>query len=230
MAIFDIKKKKEEPQQTKTDIPVQQVIAMKQKGLSNNQIIQGLQRDGYKSHQIFDAINQAELRSGNLESKPWPSSGKPIEQPDAREPPIVPETPEFSIPEPVEPMPRQTEAMPEKGREADLFEEIAEAIVDEKWEEMMQHVNKIVEWKERTDSRIERMETEFRALKQSFDKLQTGVLGKVSEYDQHIRNVGAEIKGMEQVFQKIIPELTGNVDQLSRITQEMRGKKLKRED
>ncbi len=42
------------------------------------------------------------------------------------------------------------------------------------------------------------------------------------EYDQNILNVGTEIKVMEKVFQKVLPTLTENVNELSRITKGMK--------
>ena len=44
-----------------------------------------------------------------------------------------------------------------------------------------------------------------------------GILGKISEYDQNLVNVGTEIKAMEKVFEKILPSFTDNVQRLSRI-------------
>ena len=41
-------------------IPIDKVKAMRQQGLDNNQIIQALQRDGYSSSLIFDALSQSE--------------------------------------------------------------------------------------------------------------------------------------------------------------------------
>ncbi len=43
-------------------------------------------------------------------------------------------------------------------------------------------------------------------------------MSKISVYDQNIRNVGVDIKAMEQVFQRILPKFTDNVNKLSRIT------------
>lgn len=44
-------------------LPVEQIKSMKAQGLDSNQIIQSLQRDGFNSTQIFEAMNQAEIVS-----------------------------------------------------------------------------------------------------------------------------------------------------------------------
>ncbi|MCK5140379.1 MAG: hypothetical protein KAK00_00840 [Nanoarchaeota archaeon] len=97
-------------------------------------------------------------------------------------------------------------------------EEVAEAIIDEKWNELMKDINKIVEWKERTDTEIKKIEQEIIHLKERFESLHKGILGKITEYDQNLTNVGSEIKAMEKVFQNILPTFTENVNKLERIT------------
>ncbi|MBD3313964.1 hypothetical protein GF345_05975 [Candidatus Woesearchaeota archaeon] len=101
--------------------------------------------------------------------------------------------------------------------------EIAEAIIEEKWQELIENVNRIVEWKDSTESRITKLEQKMTDIGQSFDKLHEGVLGKISEYDKGIVDIGVEIKALEKVFQKILPGFMENVNELSRITAKMKG-------
>jgi septation ring formation regulator EzrA len=98
------------------------------------------------------------------------------------------------------------------------IEEIAEAIIDEKWEELIKNLNKISEWRDQTENKISRIEQQFADLKDNFDKLHKAIIGKIGEYDQNIINVATEIKAMEKVFQKILPTFTENVNELARIT------------
>ena len=283
MALFGSDKKEQQPAQQQQQqpaagqaVPVSQVLAMRSQGLSNNQIIQNLQREGFKSHQIFDAMNQADLRAsahpataqrpmpgqgmppGRVEplmspyyeqqAQPWPGAG---EQPqsDAGEDLFgqpgqegaeetfnmpsadsVPMIDPLAQPQPMARYPSAGPSMPSPGQgdSVDRIEEVAEAIIDEKWSELMKHIQKIVDWKQRVDSRIIEMENRFKSLEEEFNKLHESVIGKVQEYDQNIRDVGTEIKGMEKVFQKIIPELTTNVSELSKLTDSLKDEEHKR--
>lgn len=270
MALFgsDRKEQQQQPQQPAGQgVPVQQVLAMRSQGLSNNQIIQNLQREGFKSHQIFDAMNQADLRASahpataqrpmpgqgmptgrteplmspyyEQQAQPWPAAGEQPQsdaagedlfgqagQEGAEETLNVPSADSVPMIDPLaqpQPMARYPSAgpsmlVPGQGDSVDRIEEVAEAIIDEKWSELMKHIQKIVDWKQRVDSRIIEMENRFKSLEEEFNKLHESVIGKVQEYDQNIRDVGTEIKGMEKVFQKIIPELTTNVSELSKLT------------
>ena len=47
--------------------PLDLVIQMRQNGSTNDQIIQDLQKQGYSSSQIFDAMNQADVK-GTVEA------------------------------------------------------------------------------------------------------------------------------------------------------------------
>ena len=207
MALFGLKQKKEEAPQAST--PVDDVLAMRQQGFTNNQIVQTLQRNGYKTHQIFDAMNQADLKSAG----PIPGA---VPQEEAQLPDAVPEAqPEQ---EQLPDFPEQAaQQQPEPGYEEQI-EEMAEAIIDEKWEDLMKDINKLLEWKDRMEGRMTSLEQGFKDIKENFANLQKGVIGKVSEYDKTMRDVGTDMKAMENVFQKILPTLTDNVNELSRLT------------
>ncbi|MCK5630605.1 MAG: hypothetical protein KAI26_08345 [Nanoarchaeota archaeon] len=238
MALFE--KKKKTPLQAPAEapdassLPVDQIKAMQARGYANNQIIQALQRDGYTSQQVFDAIKQAELSA---------AVGAPLQEEGAQPgmvgaeynemPPAEGEAypPEETYPEaPAMPQPVREDMPPPMGAplgrpgtvDSERIEEIAEAIIDEKWEEIAKNINKIIEWKDTIEAKIQGLDEDFKRLKLDFDKLHTSILGKVGEYDQHILNVGTEIKAMEKVFQKILPTLTENVSQLSRVTERMK--------
>jgi len=104
----------------------------------------------------------------------------------------------------------------------DKFDEIAEAIIDEKWKELKGYVEKIIEWKSKVENRIIKIEHEMESLENQVVGLQKALMQKVQNYDRHITDVATEIKAMEKVFQKIIPSLTDNVTQLSSVVSKMK--------
>ena len=104
----------------------------------------------------------------------------------------------------------------------DKFDEIAEAIIDEKWKELKGYVEKIVEWKSKVEGRIVKIEDEMQSLENQVVGLQKALMQKVQNYDRHITDVATEIKAMEKVFQKIIPSLTDNVTELSSVVSRMK--------
>ena len=69
-------------------IPTDKIVQLRQQGLSNNQIIESLQREGYSSAQVFDAMSQADIK-GIVEtpSGEAPMPGAPVQ---GMPPPIPP--------------------------------------------------------------------------------------------------------------------------------------------
>ena len=204
MAMFSFGKKREvEENPPAPGNPLNMILAMKQRGMGNDQIIQELEMQGYNSSQIFDAINQANL-SGN--DAPFVPQGN-IQQQQMQD---------FPQQTYAQPMPQFEQPPQQVDREQ--IEEIVEAIIDEKWKEFERDIKLIIEWKDKTESKIDQMDQQLRDLAGSLNTLQKSIIGKVSEYDKNLTNVGVEIKAMEKVFQKVLPSLTENVNKLERMS------------
>ena len=196
------------------DMPIDQVKAMRSKGFDNNQIVQALQRNGYSSTQIFDALNQADLVTGAA----MPSESSFVgDQTGAGAPPA------YDMSESMQNYGGGGGGMA-GGTSNEEVEELVESIIDEKWDELAKDINKIVEWRNDVESRISKMEQRFESLKDEFDKLHQAIIGKIGEYDKNILEVGAEVKAMEKVFSKVLPMFTENVNELNRITQDIKKK------
>ncbi len=201
------------------DIPLDQVNAMKTQGYSNNQIIQSLQRDGYTSSQIFDAISQSEMLNkvpsqNSFNAQPIMQQAESVQMP----PPMQQQG--INMP-PMQGMPSM--GMNTISMSGPSTEEIVEAIIDEKWNELVKDINKIIEWKQKADTRIGSMEQQMTDLKEQFDKLHQAILGKIGDYDKNMMDVGAELQAMEKVFSKVLPGFVDNVNELTRITDKMKG-------
>jgi hypothetical protein len=216
------KKKEPEPSPTQTT-PIDQVMQLRQQGLNDNQIIQALQKDGFASAQIFDAMSQSDIKGG--------VSGTPTQDTTGQAPAAVPAAAPGQAPVPapgqapavpVQPMAPPTEMIsPQEdygGETTERIEEIAEAIIDEKWEVLVKDIHKIVEWKDEMNSKMSKVESEVSDIREDFDKLHKAIISKIDEYDKNLSDVGSEIKAMNMVFQKVLPTFTENISTLARLT------------
>lgn len=194
------------------DTPTEAVLSMRQQGLTNNQIIAALQRQGYNTNQILDAMNQADIR---MQTK------RPFDTEGGRMPENIPGQPLAPGAAAPAPYPGE-ELLPAETADTERIEELAEAIIEEKWTDLMENINRIVEWKDKTETRITQLETVMKSMKDDFDKMHSSVLERVGEYDRHIGEVGTEVKALEKVFQKVLPGFIENVSELSRITEDMK--------
>ena len=206
--------------------PLDYVLNMRHQGLNNDQVIQQLQGMGFSHEMILEAMNQAEIKGNVVQDVPPDMVSQNPDPSNAMDSP----PPYFSNEQSYHPEFPSPKDMPphnfpsSQPFDRDSAEELIESIIDEKWEDFSKNVNKIIEWKNRTESKINVMEQQFKDLKADFDKLHQALLGKVEEYDQNILNVGTEIKAMEKVFQKVLPTLTENVNELARITGKVKEK------
>jgi hypothetical protein len=223
MAMFNFSKNSDS-RTPSSSTPTDEVLRMRSGGLTNNQIVQTLQRDGYKSHQIFDAMNQADMRM-NSPSQP-DVSGEDYGMPEDNQAPPLGPGGQGSYPPQYAQEPEQAPSPQEESQnsypDSDRIEEIAEAIIDEKWEDLTKNISKIIEWKAAVEARINSMERNIDAIKTEFMDLRKGILDKVGEYDENISHVGTQLTAMEQVFQKVLPTFTENVNELSRISRNLK--------
>jgi len=182
----------------------QQVLSLRGRGLTDNQVIQELQKQGMSTQQIFDAMSHADLAA-------TPEQEEPMSMPNQLE---------------AYPAPPQQYAEPAPyASDDDRIHEIAEAIINEKWDEVLADIQKIVAWKDAVENDIQQLKDETAAIKDEFNQLRQGILGKITESDANMRDVSSELKAVHQVFKDVIPTFTENVAELSRLTKKIKPNK-----
>jgi hypothetical protein len=197
------------PSVMQSQSPVDLIRDFRSQGMDNNQIIQTLQKQGFSSNVIFDAMNQNDLVA------PAPAPSPAPEQDRFQSYPVFSQNNDS-----VNIRPKNV-----NFRESNSNEELIEAIVEEKWNELVKDINKIIEWKNTTSNRITIIEQKIEDIRREFDKLHAGVIAKVDDYDKNISNVGAEVKAMEKVFSKVLPIFAENVSELSKIAKDINNKR-----
>ena len=203
MGLFTKKKKKEDTMpdfsRGQSSVPIDNVAAMMQQGYTNEQIVQTLQSQGFSVPQIYDAINQASMR--------------PMQPMDYGMQAPQPQQPQYNYPQQnVQAQQPQIDHIDEEK-----IQEVAEAVIEEKWEGLTKDIKAVIEWKNRSEGKMVQLEQEISDLKSSLDSLNSSIIGKVGQYDKNLMEVGTEIKAMEKEFQNILPSLTENVAKLERI-------------
>lgn len=111
---------------------------------------------------------------------------------------------------------------PAPEMDVDRMHELIEAVVNEKWDDLMGNLGNLTLWKERVDTNITAVKQELIRLSDRFENLQSSVIGRVKVYDDNLGNIHDEMKALEKVFEKILEPLVTNIKELERITQEMK--------
>src|SRR3989344_5984224 len=165
-----------------------------------------------KSNQdIYDAINQSR-------TQPPPAPvGNPLDELDQFEMPSPGNAPSSNAPS-------FQQSFQQPQLSTDYIQQIAESVVEEKWDDLMSKVGDIRLWKDKMDGEITAIKQEIMRTQNHFANLQKAVLGKVSEYNENILNINNEMKALEKVFEKILQPMTENIKELSRITEKIKTK------
>lgn len=157
---------------------VDRVLGLQSKGLSNDQIVETLQHENHNSSEISEAIHQAELKKG--------VTGVALEKESA----------------PAVPM-----AFGKTSSRTDRIHEIAEEIIDEKWDELVQNVNKIIDWKDRIDEFLEAMKAKIENLERDMAETKESVKEKLEQFHNMILDQGSDAKVAMKVLKEAMPEL-----------------------
>lgn len=107
------------------------------------------------------------------------------------------------------------------------IQEIAEIIIDEKWAELTNKLGNLAIWKDRVATEITAIKQEIFRIQNRFENLQNAMVGKLSEYNRNIVTINSEMKALENVLKKILEPLTSNIKELSKITKDLKSKKVK---
>jgi hypothetical protein len=204
-----------------------QIQDLKAQGRDNSQIIEELKTQGHSSQDIYDSLNTGgENTGGNLEA-PSPGSAPPMPQsqemggepmePVPQEGVAAEPQEEFSMPAPTGPPPQ----IPQR-QNIEQIEEIAEAIVEEKMQELSSSLGNIDMWKERVTAEINAIKQEVLRQRNHIENLQVTLAGKVDVYNKSVTSLSTEMKALSKVMEKIIQPLTMNVKDLSRIVEKFK--------
>ena len=118
--------------------------------------------------------------------------------------------------------PMQQYYQPPQQSSTEQIQEIAESIIEEKWQEFMSQMGDFDIWRDRVNREIGSVKQELIRTQDRFNNLQKAVLGKVSDYNENILDLGTEMKALEKVFEKILDPLTTNIKELERITNKLK--------
>ena len=205
------------------------------KGISDYQIVQSLISNGYSSSQVYDALTQLDLK----QSMKNPPSGDATQQNQAvqeqqrtmqqsssdvqLQQTTSQSEPETNIENTRERITQETIETTQDNTSklnADLIEkvqEISETIIEEKWDELIENVKKIVEWKNRMEERINKISERTNALEKEMSNLKNSIFSKIKEYDNHIVDFDTDLKALQKVFGDMLPEFVSSIHQLKDI-------------
>lgn len=110
----------------------------------------------------------------------------------------------------------------DEARIQEMIDETVEKVLEEAWGEITNKVNKVVSWKDKVEQQVNMLKEDIVAIRDGFETLEKKLFSKLSNYDKNILDVNSEMKALEKVFSKITPTLVNNVNELSKIAEDLR--------
>lgn len=195
--------------------------------------VDDLKRKGYNYQKISQAIDQTNMKSAteipfedqspdiDFPTPPIPSGSNMEEATDL--PPLPP--PRMAT-IPMQEMERPQFQQPSNRESIERMQELAESIVQEKWEDLVRNIGDINLFKEKVRTDITSIKQEIIRTQERFENMERALLGRVTEYNKNINMIGTEMKALEKVMEKIVEPMTDNIKELQKITNDLKKKKL----
>ncbi len=210
-----------------TDIPVNEVLTLLNRGFKKEEITRSLEGRGYSLQQISDALNQAEIKQGVQGNMPPQEMEESMMDEDLDVP-----LPDQNSSQQGAPQQQYNNYQPQQYQmpiaqaavNYDEVQALVEQIVEEKWKEMMRSIGDINVFKARVGDDMEAVKQELLRTQKRLEDLQVAVLGKVREYNDSVLGIGNDMKALEEVFGKIMTPLVENVKELGKITEQLKKK------
>lgn len=231
------KKKEESP---KSEVPVQAVISMRDRGLSNEQVIEQLKSQGFSLQSIRDALTQADVKKSAVTPSPLPELPPMPGGPEMPEPEVNNDIPALTTTETTAPEAPLTPVRggmglnapsfaparePKTGMKVEEMERILEEIVDERWKDVTAKFNELESSRVKGDTKLEELSKRVSELSGRIDEITSVVMGKVDEYKKTMDDVDIEIKALEKVMQKLVPSMAEQVKELKDVVVGLKGSK-----
>ncbi|MEM4713981.1 MAG: hypothetical protein QXQ79_00335 [Candidatus Nanoarchaeia archaeon] len=164
---------------------------------------------------------------------PEPSATEKL--PTFEEQGLRPAQPVFPLPAPVslappqiplpESMPKPPPFRPESPKPlSEEIEEIAEAIIAERWQKLTKELDEIKKIQEEFSASLSGLTERLGILEKRMDTVIQQVLGKVEEYGKGISDVGVELKALQKMFNTLMPTFTENIKELQELVEKAKEK------
>lgn len=196
--------------------PTNRAMQLRNQGKTNKDIAAALQGEGLTAQETSEALNQAALGPDFPQATEMQPSAIEGEAP-LSEAQLTPQATYAETPQAIS---------GGLGREAEEFiEEVAESIINEKWQRVSEEFGDLAAWKDRVNSDTVAIKQEILRVENRLDNLQNTIIGRLGEYDTHIAGVGTELKALEEVLKNMMKPLSTNIKELSRVTEALKKKK-----
>ncbi len=185
---------------------LEQVMQMKNQGMSDEEISMSLQQQGISPKEITDAMNQAQIKNAVYAEDQGYEAPSPVAAAGAEEALYTPQTQEMS---------GQGQYMPEQGyyqqeqyaapsqaMDSDTIIEIANQVFSEKIRKIEKTIDEFNEFRALAQVKIDSIDERLKRIEKIIDTIQIKILEKIGSYGEELKTTQKEMSMMQQSFRK----------------------------
>ena len=110
--------------------------------------------------------------------------------------------------------------------ELDNLEQLAELIIEDKWSDLTDSIDKIYVWKNSINKKIFEFRKEINIINGDFENLHKDIVSKIRGYEDYIFNLEKEVKKLKDLLIKNLPLLKENINEIARINKKLKTKRI----
>ncbi len=192
---------------------LEQVIRMKEEGVSEGEIISQLSQRGISPKEISEALRQAQIKSAvsntGDEEEMQPSITEEVPNPDNQV--YTPQgyeqqQQEEYVPQymPQEEYPQGYEQYVPAGLDTNTVMEVADQVFSDRIRKTQKQVDNLTETSTLLQTKMENVSDRLKKIETTIDKLQIAILEKVGSYGRNLEGIKKEMSMMQDSFSKMI--------------------------
>ena len=201
---------------------IDEIEKMRQEGMSEQEIALSLQQRGVPFQQIENALSQSQIKEAVTSDPavPLPSSYPQDLSQDTLQASIM-QSPQESLPETPAPAQEELQESPQQTYEpsyqqypqysqaplsSDTITEIAEQVVSEKLSNIRNKLEKTIELKTETETKLTSLNERLQRIEKIIDRLELSILQKVGEYAGNVSDLKKELIETQKSFKSLSPK------------------------
>ncbi len=205
---------------------LEKIMQFQQEGYSDEEIISHLKGEGISPSEIENSLNQAKIKSAV--SQPGNING------------MEPSMTNLVSPEPTQQVEQLETQQPEMdgayenydtnqqyyegnyGQErqsAEVITEIAEQIVNEKFEKYKKRTGDIVRYKNETNDKLSDLDDRLKRIEESIEQLQRDIIKRIGEFGDSNNLVHRDLENLHGTMSKMMNPLVDNYNELKKLNE-----------
>ncbi|MCH8945914.1 MAG: hypothetical protein IIA85_03255 [Nanoarchaeota archaeon] len=185
---------------------LEQIIQLRNQGISDEEIMKNLQNGGFSPREINDSFSQAQIKSAVSDEAPEnPANIPPSPEIEPQNLQTIPEEQDVYYPQPQQGQLQGQEDYYSPGEfDTSTIIEISEQVFSEKIQILQKKIEDVTEFKVLAESKMKNLLERITNIEKVINNLQISIIRKVGSYGENLENIKNEMSMMQDSFRKMV--------------------------